>query len=183
MSELHKFLFQDLPVRGAIVRLTDAWVEILQRHSAGAGQPYPQPVQRLLGELAAAATLMRSSIKFNGSLTLQIVGDGPVKLVVAQVQPDLGLRATATVTGEVAADAGLSAMVNAGHTGRCAITLDPQSAVPGQNPYQGVVPLARSARGRTRPAQRGDRAVHAAKRTARNHAGARGRRQGRRRTD
>lgn len=141
MSELHKFLFDGLPVRGAMVRLTDAWVEILQRHGLGAGQPYPQPVQALLGELVAAATLMRSSIKFNGSLTLQIVGDGPVKLVVAQVQPDLGLRATATVTGEVAADAGLSAMVNVGNTGRCAITLDPQSAVPGQKPYQGVVPL------------------------------------------
>ena len=141
MSELHKFLFQDLPVRGAVVRLTDAWVEILQRHGLGTGQAYPEPVQRLLGELAAAATLMRSSIKFNGSLTLQIVGDGPVKLVVAQVQPDLGLRATATVTGEVAADAGLSALVNAANTGRCAITLDPQSALPGQNPYQGVVPL------------------------------------------
>ena len=141
MSELHKFLFQDLPVRGAVVRLTDAWVEILQRHSLGTGQAYPEPVQRLLGELAAAATLMRSSIKFNGSLTLQIVGDGPVKLVVAQVQPDLGLRATATVSGEVGADAGLSALVNAANTGRCAITLDPQSALPGQNPYQGVVPL------------------------------------------
>ncbi len=141
MSELHKFLFQDLPVRGAIVRLTDAWVEILQRHRLGAGQPYPQPVQALLGELVAAATLMRSSIKFDGSLTVQIVGDGAVKLAVAQVQPDLGLRATATVTGEVAADAGLSAMVNVGNTGRCAITLDPQSALPGQNPYQGVASL------------------------------------------
>ena len=33
MSELHKFLFDGLPVRGAIVRLTDAWVELLARRA------------------------------------------------------------------------------------------------------------------------------------------------------
>jgi molecular chaperone Hsp33 len=91
--------------------------------------------------MAAAATLMQANIKFNGALILQIQGDGPVKLAVAEVQPDLALRATATVTGEVAADAPLSHMVNVNNQGRCAITLDPKDRLPGQQPYQGVVPL------------------------------------------
>ena len=69
MSEIHKFLFDGLPVRGVLVRLTDAWQTILQRRanneSLGA---YPQPVAELLGELTAAAVLMQSNIKFNGSL-------------------------------------------------------------------------------------------------------------------
>jgi molecular chaperone Hsp33 len=72
---------------------------------------------------------------------MQIMGDGPVKLAVAEVQPDLSLRATATVVGEVAADAPLSHMVNVSNQGRCAITLDPKDRLPGQQPYQGVVPL------------------------------------------
>ena len=139
MSELHKFVFEGLPVRGMLVRLTDAWQDILRRREQTGG--YPQPVVELLGELTAAATLMQANIKFNGALILQIQGDGPVKLAVAEVQPDLSLRATATVTGEVPVDTPLSQMVNLNNQGRCAITLDPKDRLPGQQPYQGVVPL------------------------------------------
>lgn len=139
MSELHKFLFEGLPVRGMLVRLTDSWQEILRRREQAGG--YPAAVTELLGEMTAAATLMQANIKFNGALILQVQGDGPVKLAVAEVQPDLTLRATATVTGEVAVDAPLSHMVNVNNQGRCAITLDPKDRKPGQQPYQGVVPL------------------------------------------
>ena len=122
-----------------LVRLTDAWQDILKRREQAGG--YPLPVTELLGEMTAAATLMQANIKFNGALVLQIMGDGPVKLAVAEVQPDLSLRATATVTGEVGPDAPLSHMVNVNNLGRCAITLDPKDRQPGQQPYQGVVPL------------------------------------------
>ncbi|HWI83600.1 Hsp33 family molecular chaperone HslO [Ramlibacter sp.] len=142
MSELHKFLFDGLPVRGSIVRLTDAWTEILARRAANTSTgPWPVPVAELLGEMAAAGVLMQSNIKFNGALVLQIFGDGPVKVAVAEVQHDLSLRVTAKVVGEVAPDARLSHLVNQGHRGRCAITLDPKDRFPGQQPYQGVVPL------------------------------------------
>ncbi len=142
MSELHKFLFDGLPVRGMVVRLTDAWTELLARRAGNTETgPYPVPVSELLGEMAAAAVLMQSNIKFNGALVLQIFGDGPVKLAVAEVQSDLSLRATASVTGELPADARLPDMVNVGGGGRCAITLDPKDRLPGQQPYQGVVPL------------------------------------------
>jgi molecular chaperone Hsp33 len=132
-------MFEGLPVRGMLVRLTDAWQDILQRREQAGG--YPSAVTEMLGEMTAAATLMQANIKFNGALIMQIMGDGPVKLAVAEVQPDLSLRATATVTGEVADDARLSQMVNVNNQGRCAITLDPKDRQPGQQPYQGVVPL------------------------------------------
>ena len=142
MSKVHKFLFDGLPVRGTLVRLTDSWQEILQRRAANSTTgAYPAPVSQMLGELTAAAVLMQSSIKFNGSLTLQIAGDGPVKLAVVEVQPDLSLRATATVMGEVADASSLSSMINVNNKGRCAVTLDPKDKFPGQQPYQGVVPL------------------------------------------
>ena len=147
MSEIHKFIFEGLPVRGAVVRLTDAWTEILRRRASNTTHgAYPLPVQALLGEMTAAAVLMQSNIKFNGSLIVQVFGDGPVKLAVVEVKSDFALRATATVNGEVKPDATLSQMVNAGNEGRCAITLDPKDRQPGQQPYQGVVPLFGDAR-------------------------------------
>lgn len=147
MSEIHKFIFEGLPVRGAVVRLTDAWVEILRRRASNTTHgAYPAPVQALLGEMTAAAVLMQSNIKFNGSLIVQVFGDGPVKLAVVEVQSDFSLRATATVNGELSPDATLSQLVNVGNEGRCAITLDPQDRQPGQQPYQGVVPLFGDAR-------------------------------------
>jgi len=139
MSELHKFLFEGLPVRGMLVRLTDSWREVLKRRETTGA--YPVEVRALLGEMAAAGCLMQSNIKFNGALILQVFGDGPVKLAVAEVQPDLSFRATAKVVGEVPAGARLEAMLNLHGQGRCAITLDPKDALPGQQPYQGVVPL------------------------------------------
>ena len=125
-----------------LVRLTDAWQDILARRAANSETgAYPAPVRQLLGEMAAAGVLMQGNIKFNGALVLQIFGDGPVKLGVVEVQPDFSLRATCTQVGDVAEDATLSQMVNVNNQGRCAITLDPQDRLPGQQPYQGVVPL------------------------------------------
>ena len=142
MSELHKFLFDGLPVRGMVVRLTEAWAEILRRRASNSSNgAYETPVRDMLGEMVAAAALMQANIKFDGSLVLQIFGDGPVKLAVVEVQSDLALRATATVMGQVDTLATLSQMVNANNEGRCAITLDPNSKFPGQPPYQGVGPL------------------------------------------
>ena len=122
MSELHKFMFDGLPVRGAIVRLTGAWVEVLQRRAANSTTgAYPVALQHLLGEMVAAGVLMQSNIKFDGALVLQIQGDGPVKLAVAEVNADLSLRATATVNGGVDEASTLSQMVNVNNLGRCAI--------------------------------------------------------------
>jgi molecular chaperone Hsp33 len=139
MSKLHKFLFDGLPVRGMLVHLTDAWQEILKRRNAAGG--YPAEVIHLLGEMTAAGALMQSNIKFNGALVLQIFGDGPVKLAVTEVHPDLSLRSTATITGTVEQGSSMSQLVNVNNKGRCAITLDPKNKFPGQQAYQGVVPL------------------------------------------
>ena len=142
MSHLHKFLFEGLPVRGILVQLTDVWQEILKRRAANLDTgAYPEPARHLLGEMTAAAVLMQSNIKFNGALVMQIFGDGPLKLAVVEVQPDLSVRATAKVVGDLDGAQTLSTMVNVKNEGRCAITLDPLTKLPGQQPYQGVVPL------------------------------------------
>lgn len=153
MSYLHKFLFEGLPVRGAIVRLDDAWAEIVRRRAANTDTgAWPQAVTSLLGQMSAAAALMPSATQFEGSLVLQIMGEsGPLKLAVAQLQcPQLALRSTATLrSGAVVGDAaGLADLV--GTHGRCAITLEPRARGAQQTPWQGIVPLV-DAQGRTVP--------------------------------
>ncbi len=140
MSALHKFIFEGMPVRGMLVRLTDDWQEVLRRRADGAGA-WPAPVRSLMGEMAAAGVLMQANIRFNGALVLQVHGDGPVRLAVAEVQSDLGFRVTAKVDGEVPPKATLESLLNVHGGGRCAITLDPRDRMSGQQPYQGIVPL------------------------------------------
>ncbi len=144
MSRLDKFIFDGLPVRGQLLRLTDGWREMLQRRDA-AGQTWPEPVRDLMGEMTAAAVLMQANLKFNGALILQVFGDGPVKLAVAEVQADLAYRATAKVIGEAAPGDTFVQLLNLHGAGRCAITLDPGAAqAGGRQPYQGVVALCDS---------------------------------------
>jgi molecular chaperone Hsp33 len=140
MSALHKFIFDGMPVRGMLVRLTDSWREVLRRRENAGG--WPREVQDALGEMAAAATLMQANLKFDGALVLQVQGDGPVKLAVAEAMSDLRFRVTAKVVGDVAPGTHFPDLVNANGHGRCAITLDPKGRPAGQQPYQGIVPLA-----------------------------------------
>jgi len=135
---LLRFLFRDAPVRGEIVRLQASWQQMVANHG------YPEPVARLLGEMTAAAVLLAANIKFDGALILQIQGNGPVRLLVVEVQPQMRLRATAKLreAAVIDADATLQQLTNPTGAARCAITLDPTGRRPGQQPYQGVVPLA-----------------------------------------
>jgi molecular chaperone Hsp33 len=125
-------------VRGELVEISNAWREIQARHS------YPKAVRALLGEMVAAAALLSANLKFNGAIVMQIHGDGPVKLLVVECDANLRLRATAKLSSgaEVPDDASLTDLLNVHGKGRFVITLDPLEKVPGQQPYQGVVPLA-----------------------------------------
>ena len=142
-DQLHKFLFEGLPVRGALVQLRDGWRELLSRRATASdgGHAFAPEVRSLLGEMSAAACLMHANILFDGALILQVFGDGPVKLAVAEARSDFGFRATAKVVGPVPRGAELAALLNVHGQGRCAITLDPSDTRAGQRPYQGVVPL------------------------------------------
>ena len=142
MSEFQKFMFEGLPVRGVVVRLTDSWQELQARRE----QPLPDAVMALLGEMSACALLLQGNLKFEGALVMQMAGDGPVQLAVAEARTDLSYRATAKVTGAVprldsSGQFNLADLLNVHGGGRCAITLDADDRPPGVQPYQGVVPL------------------------------------------
>ncbi len=131
MSEhdtLRRFIFDKLPVQGRHVHLDATWRAALER------QDYPAPVRALLGEAMAAAALLSATLKFDGSITLQIQGTGPVHLLVVQCTSGLNLRGLAHWNGEVQAS-GFRELVG---DGRLAMTIEQNNKT---ERYQSVVPL------------------------------------------
>jgi molecular chaperone Hsp33 len=136
---LTRFVFERAPVRGALVSLDAASRAILDCH------PYPPALRRILAELLAASTLLASTLKFTGSLIVQLQGDGPVRLLVVECNDALELRATAqwdeAGTAAFGPDATLAELAGGATRGRLVITLDPKG---NGTIYQGVVTLETS---------------------------------------
>jgi molecular chaperone Hsp33 len=96
---VRRFVVENQAVRGEFVRLDAAW-GALREHA-----DYPEPVRELLGEATAAAVLLASTLKFEGSLTLELKSDAAVRLLVAQCTHDFRIRGVARFdTQRVAAD-------------------------------------------------------------------------------
>lgn len=133
---LTRFVFEHAAVRGAYVALGDTSAAALACH------PYPPALQRVLCELLAASALLASTLKFTGSLIVQLQGDGPVRLLVVECTDALGLRATAQWDAErtaaVGPEASLADLAGGPAHGRLVLTLDPKGA---GTVYQGIVAL------------------------------------------
>jgi len=127
-DSLQRFLFEHAPIRGELVHLDATWRSVIERHD------YPEVLRKLMGELAAAAVLLAATLKLQGSLVLQIMGKGPVKLLVVECSGDMKLRATAKWSGELV-QASFAELIG---EGQFAITLDPKD---GGQPYQGIVAI------------------------------------------
>lgn len=119
------FVFESIPVRGALIQLRDSWSDMCAAHD------YPGPVKSVLGQAGAAAGLIAHSLKFEGSMTLQINGAGPLSMLVMQCTDRLDLRGMARHAPDVPGD--FRGLVG---TARCAITLN---AARQERPYQGIV--------------------------------------------
>ncbi|MGN2671988.1 Hsp33 family molecular chaperone HslO [Aliivibrio fischeri] len=127
-NTLHRYLFEDLSVRGELVQLDDAYQQIIS------SKEYPKPVQNLLGELLVATTLLTATLKFEGSITLQLQGDGPVSLAVINGDNNQKVRGVARFEGDIAEDATLHQLMGRGYL---VITITPKDG----ERYQGVVAL------------------------------------------
>ena len=122
------FLFENLPVRGALIQLQHTWARIQLGHN------YSPPLIAILGEAAAATGLIAQSLKFDGKITLQISGDGPLSMLVMQSSDKLELRGMVSAPG-VAEEIEYAQLVR---DSRCAITVDTGSM---EQPYQGIVEM------------------------------------------
>ena len=126
-----RFIFDDMPVRGLHVRLENVWKHIVgQKH-------YPSAIRRALGELLAAGALLSGNLKTDGTLIVQVQGQGRLKMLVVEATSDQTVRATARwdETAEINDDESLTDLL--GGNSVFVLTLQPKDA----EPWQGVVPL------------------------------------------
>ncbi|MGD9842083.1 MAG: Hsp33 family molecular chaperone HslO [Steroidobacteraceae bacterium] len=128
---LHRFDFEQLPFRGLLIHMDASWRALLEHRD------YPAAIQHTLGEAVVAAALLAATIKFDGQLTLQLKGDGPMHLLLAQCTAGLGVRGLARYRAdELPADS--TAIQELAGVGNLTVTLESEDL---QQRYQGVVPV------------------------------------------
>jgi molecular chaperone Hsp33 len=127
---LKRFLFERFPVRGHFVRLDASWRALIEH------QAYPPVVRDALGETAAATLLLAATVKFDGRLTLQLQGPGPMHLLVVQAQLGYSLRGVARWSGELPPTGAALPELSGG--GQIVVTIENDERT---SRYQGVVPI------------------------------------------
>ena len=121
-----RFLFEKFPIRGELVQLSATLVEVFARHS------YPDEIKRLMGQFMSASTLLSATIKFEGSLILQVKGEGQVSTLMTECRDQRYLRAIATYDTDADQEGPLLGK------GQMAITIEPDKG----ERYQGIVPVS-----------------------------------------
>ncbi len=133
-DSLHRFMFEGYPIRGHLVHLDAAWRALIEHRD------YPPAIRDTLGEAVAASLLLAATIKFDGVLSLQLQGDGPVHLLLSQCTSGLGVRGLARYRDE-AADrkiADIESFAELLGAGNLTVTLETDDKT---QRYQGIVPI------------------------------------------
>lgn len=128
-DQLHRYLFANHAVRGELVSVNETYQQVLANHD------YPPAVQKLLGEMLVATSLLTATLKFDGDITVQLQStDGPLTLAVINGNNQQEMRGVARFKGEINDDSTLKEMVGNGYL---VITITPEKG----ERYQGVVAL------------------------------------------
>jgi molecular chaperone Hsp33 len=127
---LHRFLFERYPIRGHLVHLDAAWRALIEHRE------YPDAIRQTLGEAVVASLLLAATIKFEGVLSLQLQGGGPVHLLLAQCTSGLGVRGLARYRDlDLRSSSKIRDLVGEGNL---TVTLETDE---GAQRYQGIVPI------------------------------------------
>ncbi len=127
-DSLRRFLFERYPIRGQLVHVDTAWRALIEHRD------YPDPIRDTLGEAVVAVLLLAGAIKFDGALSLQLQGAGPMHLLLAQCTGGLGVRGLARYRDEGAARR-IDELIG---DGTLTVTLESEDR---SRRYQGVVPI------------------------------------------
>ncbi len=125
-----RFLFDSTDIRGERVQLDKSLQDTFSSHA------YPEKIRVLLGEMAAAAVLLSTTLKFEGTMTLQIRSTGPVTLLMVECTHESTFRGIARWKDEELSPTA-SGLHDLLENGQMVITIDPTKG----KRYQGVVPL------------------------------------------
>lgn len=127
------FQIDPFALRGRVVRLGPVVDSIIKRHD------YPPLVARTLAEMIAMAAALAATLKYDGVFTLQTKGDGPIRMMLADVTSDGAIRGYAQYDAERLASLGDSPSVpKLFGAGYLAFTVDQGEHT---ERYQGIVEL------------------------------------------
>ncbi len=133
-DRLHRFTFENLPVRGQWVRLSDTV------KAANAVREYPSAIKSLLNQMFAAVAMFADNLKFNGAVALQSRGEGALIRSLAECREQKYLRGIAHLDDSVAVPQDSQDLAAWLKNGQLALSLIPP-ADSQQPPYQGLVAL------------------------------------------
>ena len=122
-----RFIFENTDIRGEIIRLHHSYLSCVQ------GKGYPDAVARLLGEFLAAASLLATTIKFEGRLVVQARSEGEIRVIMGECSSDGAIRGIARYE-ETPGSEQFSELLR---EGTLVITIDHRKG----EPYQGIVSL------------------------------------------
>ena len=128
VDTLRRFIFERYPFRGQLVHLGPAWAAMMEHHD------YPAQVRDSLGEAVVAAALLSSTLKYDGLLSLQLRGEGPMHLMLVECTDGLAMRAVARFR-DVPDTRDLRVLSG---NGTLTVTVESGNA---ESRYQGIVPL------------------------------------------
>lgn len=131
-STVHRFLFEHLDIRGAVVRLGDCWRQMQ------ADRGYAAPVAQVLGEMAAVTALIAAQLKQAGRLTFQLRSDGPINLLVIDCNEALQMRGMARADALIPEHASAVDLLGGAEGGQLLLSLDFPEA---RQPWQSIVPM------------------------------------------
>ena len=127
---IRRFMFENIPVRGEIVHLDATWRALLDKND------YPEIVKKTLGEFMSAAALLSSTLKFEGTLSFQVSGNGPISLMVMEATNHRTLRGIAKHDDKVPESGNLHDLFG---NGNLVITIENNIS---NERYQGIIELA-----------------------------------------
>jgi molecular chaperone Hsp33 len=128
-DSLRRFLFEQFPIRGHLVHLDAAWRALIEHRD------YAPAVRDILGQAVGASVLLAATVKFDGVLSLQLQGEGPLALLLAQCTEGLGVRGLARLRGEAPKSERIAELFGQGNL---TVTLETEG---GAQRYQGVVSI------------------------------------------
>ena len=124
---LHRYLFEQHHVRGELVQVSESFNAMLVNHN------YPDVVKQVLGELLSVTCLLTATLKFEGDISVQIQGDGPLSYAVVNGNHQQKMRAIAKYSDDIKPGT-IPELIGKGYM---VITITPD----GGEKYQGVAPL------------------------------------------
>lgn len=123
---LYRFVFEQFGVRGEFVRMNASWQAVRERHS------YSPMIEQVLGRALSSVLLLSGTIKFKGSLGLQVQSQGALRSLIAQATEQRTVRGMATVDAEQMRQADAQTLLN---DARLVLTAESPSG----ERYQGIV--------------------------------------------